>query len=132
MYPPDPGLNLGQRRVKPACYPLHHRGDDVPWNRFVNTKGKAGGNIPIDLFMEHCNRPLKLDDSTFRGEFTEKTLQRLSRCTNVTEAIVHQFDNETKTHKPSGKHTKVDTTDDILTLIKALHGKKVFQEILGR
>ena len=105
---------------------------DVLWNRFVNTKGKPGGNIPIDLFLEHCNRPLKLDVSTYRGELTNKTLQRLSKCTNFTEAIVRQFDTETNVHKSSGKHTVVDNSKDVLALIKVLHEKKVFQEVFGR
>lgn len=29
------------------------------FNRLVNSKGKLGGNIPLDLFMEHLNLLLK-------------------------------------------------------------------------
>lgn len=33
--------------------------EELTWCRFVNIRGKARANIPVDLFMEHLNRTLK-------------------------------------------------------------------------
>ena len=33
---------------------------DITWNRTVNTSGRVGKNIPVDLHMEHLNRRLKI------------------------------------------------------------------------
>lgn len=33
---------------------------DPLWCRVVNTRGGAGNNIPVDLFLEHLNRSLKV------------------------------------------------------------------------
>ena len=32
---------------------------ELIWCRFINARGVPGGNIPVDLFMEHLNRILK-------------------------------------------------------------------------
>lgn len=105
---------------------------DLTWNRFVNTKGKPDTNIPIDLHLEHCNRPLKTDNSTFRGEITEKTLHRLSRSVQNSEIILKQYDRNTDMHRPSGKHTNVDKEHDISMLASALTQNKVFDRLNGR
>lgn len=105
---------------------------DLIWNRFVNTTGHADSNIPIDMHVEHCNRPLKLDVTTFRGEITEKTLHRVSRSVHESEVVVQQYDRINKVHRPSGKHKNVDREQDIMTLVNALNNKQVFQNITGR
>lgn len=32
---------------------------ELVWCRFINTRGVPGGNILVDLYMEHLNRTLK-------------------------------------------------------------------------
>lgn len=39
-------------------------------NRFINSTGKLGGNIPLDLFMEHLNLLLKRLGKGMGGNMT--------------------------------------------------------------
>ena len=105
---------------------------DVTWNRFVNTKGKLDTNFPIDMYVEHCNKPLKLDASTFRGQLTDKTLQRISRSIPESEAIVKAFDRICDVHRPSGKHNNISAHSDIQKLVNSLNQRKVFSYIPKR
>lgn len=36
-----------------------HLAAQITWSRVVNTRGKPGHNIPVDLYNEHLNRALK-------------------------------------------------------------------------
>ena len=45
-------------------------------NRFINSMGKKGGNIPLDLFMEHLNLLFKRLGKEMRGNMTNSSLQR--------------------------------------------------------
>lgn len=48
-------------------------------NRFVNSKGVAGGNIPLDLFMEHLNLLLKRLGKGMGANVTNASLQRAAQ-----------------------------------------------------
>ena len=45
-------------------------------DRFINSKGKKRGNIPLDLFMEHLNLLFKRLGKGMRGNRTNSSLQR--------------------------------------------------------
>ena len=90
--------------------------ENLVWNRFVNTKGDIGSNFPVDLYVEHQNLPLKRDVKTFRGEITDKTLQRVSRCLQECESILTNFDSVSRVFQQAGTHKSVDTTADVLSL----------------
>ena len=51
----------------------------VVHNRFVNKTGKRGGNIPLDLHMEHLNLDLKKLLNAMGGKITEASAQRCAR-----------------------------------------------------
>ena len=106
---------------------------DLIWNRFVNNQGKEDTNFLIDLDVEHHNKPLKTDISTFRGEITEKCLQRVSRSLQDTEAILHRRDQDVKVKRPSGKHKGASRREDTVKLSLLLHTKGfVFHQIPNR
>lgn len=52
---------------------------NVTWNRVVNNQGRVDTNLPVDLDLEHDNGYFKDEVKTYRGDFTEKTLKRVSR-----------------------------------------------------
>ena len=64
----------------------------VTWNRFVNTRGGHGRNIPCDLHNEHVNKMLKHIISTMGSNLTEKSLQRAARCVTALQIISERFD----------------------------------------
>lgn len=105
---------------------------DLVWNRFVNNKGEADSNLPVDLDVEHLNKPLKTDLNTYRGEITEKSVQRISRSVEETEKILKNYDKQLGVKKPSGRHKAADFDKDINDLAVLLHEKKVFRQMPGR
>lgn len=102
------------------------------WNRFVNNQGSDNSNIPIDLDIEHLNKPLKTDVHTYRGDITDKTLHRISRSVEESEAIVKNFDKQSKTKKASGRNKAEKFQNDVHSLAELLHEKKVFEKKPGR
>ncbi|XP_070572406.1 uncharacterized protein [Ptychodera flava] len=108
---------------------LAHR---LTWNRSVNWQGKIDTNHPMDLDIEHDNKVFKDDVTSYRGEITERTINRVSRSINTTEAILNHYDKVTKIRKASGKHTRQDTTDDVYTLVAQFTDARLFELTTGR
>ena len=106
--------------------------NDFIWNRFVNNQGAADTNLPVDLDVEHLNKPLKTDLNTFRGEITDKSVQRISRSVEETEKIMANFDRQTGVKKTSGKHKDADFRKDVQTILGHLQVKKVVRNMPGR
>lgn len=104
----------------------------LKWNRTVNTSGNVMGNYPKDLDVEHDNKIVKRDLKAFRGVITEKTTERISRSVDVTDKITKKMDKITGARKPSGKHQKINTNDDVAILYKQFHKAKLFQHHPGR
>ena len=57
-------------------------------NRFVNTKGTPGGNIPLDLHMEHLNLILKRLAKSMGSNVTEASLQRSARSILALDLVI--------------------------------------------
>ena len=105
---------------------------DLIWNRFVNNKGEPDSNLPIDLDVEHLNRPLKTDVKTYRGELTDKTVQRISRSVEASDKVLKNFDKQTGVKRRSGTHKSADFKQDIMKIVDHLHNKQVYNTKPGR
>lgn len=105
---------------------------DLVWNRFINNRGDEDTNMPIDLDVEHCNKPLKTDVHTFRGEITDKSVQRISRSVEESDKVLHNYDRQTHVKMPSGKHKEVSFQKDVAKIVDHLHQKQVYRNISGR
>lgn len=77
----------------------------LKYDRFVNMKGKKDSNYPADLLVEHSNKEFKDNFSLFRGETTQKTLDRLSKSQTETQKILDNHQKEFATERFIGKHT---------------------------
>ena len=69
---------------------------------------------------------------SFKGEITDKSIARVSHSTEPTDAIFSAFDKSTHVRKPSGKHTKMSTEDDIMALVDHLQEGDLYSTIPGR
>ncbi|XP_063076085.1 uncharacterized protein LOC134466120 [Engraulis encrasicolus] len=66
----------------------------VTWNRFWSTRGGNGGNIPLDLHLEHLNNFLK---SFLKGQgpnLSEASASRVSKAIGVLKEIMDKVDSE--------------------------------------
>lgn len=102
------------------------------WNRTVNHAGQINTNFPNDMDVEHCNKIFKDDAHSYRGIFTERTLNRVSRSSQKVDSIVKQFDRMNKVVRPSGKHKEANFENDIISLVRQFHGRDLFSFIPGR
>jgi len=81
-----------QFQVKSILSPqLAHQ---VMWDRFVNTRGGMGNNIPCDLYNEHVVKLIKNIITNMGVNLTEKALQRAARSVSTMNTLCQQFDRE--------------------------------------
>ena len=60
------------------------------------------------------------------------SIERASTSDQRMEEVISSFDNETKTHRPSGNHSRKSVVDDVKALSKKLKGSHVFHLYPGR
>ena len=97
------------------------------WNRSVKRKSGLGGNIPIDLAMEHYIRIVKLLKKRLGPNQNNKnTLQRYMKAISFTKPLLKDFDESTGIIHRSGKHTKRSTAHDKAKIVNELISFKAF------
>ena len=75
----------------------------------------------MDLDVEHDNKYFKNDCHSYRGEFTEKTINRIGRSTERSNQIVMNFHQTTSAAKPSGVHSRLSTEGDVKALVEHVY-----------
>ena len=65
---------------------------EVLQNRYFNSSGKAGGNIPLDLTMEHLNKRLKIALKQLASNVREAAAQRIAKSLATIEDILLMVD----------------------------------------
>ena len=106
----------------------HH----VLWDRFVNTKGGIGRNIPCDQHNEHINKLIKHIITSMGGNLTEEALRRAARSVSTLEALCHQFDKCTGVPCSTHSHYTLGDTKDIGKVITTVSNRKLLSVISGR
>ena len=121
-----------QLQAQVNCLLTPRLSHSLTWNRFVNHQGAFNTNHPMDLEIEHDNKSFKNDCHSYRGEITDKSIDRVSRSTDKSDAILHNFDGCTSVKRPSGRHTRLSTQEDIMLLVEHIKPSDVFNKIPGR
>ena len=103
------------------------------WSRTVNTRGIPGGNIPMDLHMEHLNRRLKTIISRKGANVGEKAITKAGKCVRAVAKVCDAFSMQTTDQcKPSDKHSYPAFTKDFQKILSVLEEKKVFTTLEER
>jgi hypothetical protein len=68
----------------------------MKWNRFINTRGGKGLNIPLDLHKEHQNRLLKVMWRALGPNLNDKNAARVAGTLESMELILEGIDNDCK------------------------------------
>ena len=100
------------------------------WNRYVNNWGRADSRVPKDLDLEHKNFTLKQELKSYRGDYTQKSLDKISKAGNIRREICDNFAKATG-HYVS-KSVKEMSTADIKILVNALRSESLYENIPGR
>ena len=74
----------------------------LAWSRCVNTTGRKGCNIPMDLHMEHLNRSCKTAVANLGANATPKAIVRIGRCIGPLTDLCTAFDHCTGVAALSG------------------------------
>ena len=105
----------------------------LAWSRFINTRGRQGCNIPMDLHMEHLNRSCKTAVAHLGANTTPKAIVRIGKCIGPLTNLGISFDISTGVASRSAAHSDADDNVDIEKMVAELTSKScVFKCIPGR
>ena len=104
----------------------------VLWDRFVNTRGGPGRNIPCDLYNEHVVRLVKGVITSMGANLTEKALQRAARSVSTLHSICKQFDSESSVPVTTSAHSTRTDKKDIQKVMKAVQENDLLTVTPGR
>lgn len=105
---------------------------EVLQNRCFNSSGKAGGNIPLDLRMEHLNKLLKIALKQFASNVTEAAAQQIAKSLSTIEDILLMVDVDCNLKHRSGYHNSKHLEEIVLTITNDLHEKPIVSLFLSR
>ena len=119
-----------QIQVKSVLSPqLAHQ---IMWDRFVNTHGRAGRNIPCDLYNEHVNKFLKHIIVTMGANLTEKALHRAAQSVSILESICKRFDQQSGVPVGTHAHSSRSDKQDITKVMNTVLHRELLEIIPGR
>ena len=107
----------------------NHLRDALVNHRFVNRRGEADSNIPMDLLMEQQNRSLKEDLHTYRGEYSQTHLDNISLGSNLANESVRNIDKQHSYYISKGEGSPELSADDIKLLVSKYKDAQLFKEI---
>lgn len=102
------------------------------WNRTMDNHGHVDSDLQNVLDLEHCNKVFKDEAHSYRGVFSERVVSRVNRSAMKTNTVLNNYDKMSKVVNPSGSHSPVDVTCDIVTLVQQLNERKLFSHVSGR
>jgi len=106
---------------------------ELMWCRFVNNRGGAGNNLPVDLYMEHLNRTLKDYLSNVGANISESSIVRTSESLHALLQISTQFDHSSGIDPVTLHHTRQEYGKDLELILKELVvNSRVFDYVPGR
>ena len=92
----------------------------MKWSRVVNTRGGAGNNLPVDLFMEHLNRSLKDYVKDLGANISKETILQHGKSLKGIYTVCSNFDETSEIHAQSLHHTTKSSQKDEEIIIKEL------------
>ena len=103
------------------------------WNWFIKAKPGLGGNIPLDLALEHYNRVLKeVIKKMGPNASNHNAVNRFCKCISVTKQLLDNFDHDCAVLKQSGRHVQKKCAADLTKIVKQLLEHNVFKCTEGR
>ena len=103
-----------------------HDSHELIFDRFINTNGLPGKNIPMDLYLEFLNKFLKEELKSLRSNLNEKNAQRVAEAMNNIRTLIQNTENNLDIRiNKSGKNS-YDNREIVKTLIKEMSNENPF------
>ena len=106
------------------------------WSRFINTKGRRGGNISCNLHLEHLNRRLKglitnlhsnaSSSVNNNSVYPNNAVNRAARSIGVLHDICTNFEKQNEVKAESGNYNPPSFMRDIQNVLEVLEELNVF------
>ena len=100
--------------------------------RFWNSKGGKGRNIPLDLRMEHMVRLFKLSLKQMGANINHVGAQRIAQSLGHLEELIRSVDKDCEIEKASGYHSSKHLKEVVLQVVNDLKSADVFEFEAGR
>lgn len=97
-------------------------------NRFCNTVGKIGRNIPLDLRLEHLNNLLKACLKALGANVNESSAQRVAAALNGIEMIIASVDSDCESSRASKVRGGKDPAESVNQIVSDLINGDVFSK----
>ena len=93
----------------------------IIWNRFHKAKSGYGGNIPLDLMLEHYNNFMKNVVRLLGPNNTNrKAIDRFAKASTVNKKLIENFDSICRNFRRSGKHSQASHQKDLKKIVANL------------
>ena len=103
------------------------------WNRFHKLKHGRGGNIPLDLALEHYNRLIKiLVRNLGPNALNKQALDRYCKALSSTSEMLDNFDSTCGVTRRSGAHSSQSTDRDLRKVVHELMQQEALRPKHGR
>ena len=109
-----------------------HLVSQITWDRFVNTHGGSGRNIPCDLHNEHINCLFKEIVGNMGSNFTQEASTKAARAVSSLARMAKQFDDQSEIHPQATAHTRKSDEKDLHLVVKVVMDSKCLQIIQNR
>ena len=119
-----------QVQVKAVLSP--HLAHHIMWDRYINTRGGIGRNIPCDLYNEHVNKLLKHIISNMGANMTHKALTRAARSVSSLQSFCRQYDKCLGVPFLTHTHSTRSDVADVAKVMCAVQDRKLLQIMPGR
>ena len=96
------------------------------WDRFVNTQGRVGCNVPTDLHMEHLNKRFKTILRNLGSNVQPHSLVRASKAIGIVQSICSVFEGQLHQRRESGCHIPPNIVKDVQQIVSVLQEVDVF------
>jgi len=105
---------------------------EIKWSRTVNTHGRPGSNIPVDLHLEHLNRRLKGMLRGLGSNISPQSVRRASMALGVIETVCTNFETVSAVAPTKDYHSMPSFEKDLQKLHQQLSAEEIFQISEGR
>ena len=86
---------------------------ELKWCRTVNTHGRVGHNIPVDLHMEHLNANLKRMLHHLGSNITPSSVLRTSKALGAVQSVCTNFEESSDIMFGTEFHSKPSFENDL-------------------
>ena len=101
-----------------------HLVSQFTWDRFVNTHGGNGWNIPCDLHNEHINCLFKEIVGNMGSNFTQEASTQAAQVVSSLARMAKQFDDQSGIHPQATAHARKSDEKDLHLVVKVVMDSK--------